>query len=134
MRFTARKSDSAAPEREERLRRARLEARALREVFPTASQVNVDLTFDPASELLHAPQSFSLYPAARAFFSYPCPYGDCDGVFDLKAPAERALERTKSRVAGLLECTGVRARDRQPRQPCALRVNYSISAKHARKA
>jgi hypothetical protein len=124
----------AAREREERLRRGRLEAGTLRDRFPSASLVSVELIFDPATELPHAPQSFALYPAARAFFWYPCPYGDCDGVFDLSVPAERALENTKPRVSGVLECTGVRVRDRRPKQPCGLRVNYSISAKHERKA
>lgn len=112
------------------MRRARLETRPLREVSPGATLVTVDLSFDPAAEQAHAEQRFALYPAARAFFLYPCPFGDCDGIFDLSAIAGRTLERTKPRIAGSLECTGARPRAHQERQQCGLRAKYVISAQH----
>jgi hypothetical protein len=92
--------------------------------------VNVTLRFLTPTLPLHADQSFALYPAARAYFSYPCPYGDCDGVFDVSEPAGRTLAREKAQVAGTLTCSGLRSRDGLVRQSCGLRVNYTISSQH----
>jgi hypothetical protein len=130
MRFTSRNKVSAAREREERLREARMGARTLREAFPSASVVTVQLTFLPATAPLHAAQSFALYPAARAVFLYPCPYGDCDGIYDLTAEADRALGARKARVAGVLECAGMRTSQGQSAQCCGLRLSYTIAATH----
>jgi hypothetical protein len=102
----------------------------LRAAFPNAATVNVQLRFLPATAPLHAAQSFMLYPAARAYFSYPCPYGDCDGIYDLSTPAHQALGRKAGSVSGTLECAGVRSRDGLQRQPCGLRVSFTISAQH----
>jgi hypothetical protein len=123
MRFPPRNKISAAREREERLRQARLNAHALRDVFPSASLVTVQLTFLPATAPPHAAQSFALYPPARAVFLYRCPYGDCDGIYDLTAEADRALGATKGCAKGVLECGGVRARE-----VCRLRLSYTIAA------
>lgn len=121
---------SAFREREERLRAGRAAAPALRSVAPGAALVNVHLRFLPATAPLHAAQSFVLYPAAKAFFSYPCPYGDCDGVYDLDSEARRVLTGEKGRVTGTLECAGVRSREGLQRQPCGLRVSYTITVNH----
>jgi hypothetical protein len=129
MRFPPRNKLSSAREREERLRKARMEAPALRDAFPSATLVTVNLSFLPATEPLHAAQSFVLYPAARACFTYPCPYGDCDGIYDLTAEADRTLGREKARVTGTVECGGSRTRNGNG-QPCGLRLSYTISAKH----
>ncbi len=128
MRPAPRQKVSSFREREERLRKGRDAAQTLRAAFPNAATVNVQLRFLPATAPLHAAQSFMLYPAARAYFSYPCPYGDCDGIYDLSAPAHQALGRKAAAVSGTLECAGVRSRDGLQRQPCGLRVSYTISA------
>lgn len=120
---------SPSREREERLRTARASAQPLRAVSPTTAFVSVQLRFVPALEPLHAAQSFVLYPAAKACFAYPCPYGDCDGIYDLAAEASRTLSGEKSRVTGVSECAGTRSRDGLQRQPCGLRMSYTISAK-----
>lgn len=130
MRFPPRNKVSAYREREERLRKGRLSAQTLREASPETTLVNVQLKFLPIAAPPHAAQSFVLYPSARAFFSYPCPYGDCDGVYDLSAEAARALGREKSRVTGTVECAGARSRDGLQAQPCGLRVSYTIGAQH----
>ncbi len=75
-------------------------------------------------------QSFELYPPARAFFEYPCPYGDCDGIFDLGAAIREALGRASTRVEGTLECCGVRPGDGGLKLPCGLRVNYTLAAQY----
>jgi hypothetical protein len=130
MRPAPRQKVSSFREREERLRKGRDAAQTLRAAFPNTSTVNVQLRFLPATAPLHAAQSFMLYPAARAYFSYPCPYGDCDGIYDLAAPAQQALGRKTGSVSGTLECAGVRSRDGLQRQPCGLRVSYTITAQH----
>jgi hypothetical protein len=124
MRFSSHKV-SAAREREERLRQARLSAQPLRDVFPSASLVKVQLTFPAAAAFPHAAQSFALYPAARAVFLYRCPYGDCDGIYDLTAEANRALHAEKGCTQGVLECAGLRGR-----AVCGLRMSYTIAATH----
>ena len=117
-------------EREERLRKSRARAQTLRSSFPSASLVEVRLQFLPATTPPHAEQSFKLYPGARAFFGYPCPYGDCDGIYELGPEADRALTGHSSCVTGTLECGGVRSRDGLSKQPCGLRVTYRIAAHH----
>jgi len=95
--------------------------------------MNVELQFLPAAAPPHAAQSFVLYPAAKAYFTYPCPYGDCDGAYDLDVEASRAMASPhgqKGRVSGTLECTGMRSREGLPRQSCGLHVRYIITATH----
>jgi hypothetical protein len=130
MQLWSRKKVSAAREREERLRQARSAAKPLRSAYPSASLVNIQLRFLPVAAPPHAAQSFALYPGAQAFFSYPCPYGDCDGIFELAPEAQRVLSRDVSRASGTLKCAGVRSRDGLQRQPCGLCLNYTISASH----
>jgi hypothetical protein len=113
------------------LRAGRVAAQTLRRVSPTALFVNVQLRFVPAAApAAHATQSFVLYPAAKAYFAYPCPYGDCTGIYNLDLEASRTMAREKSRVAGTLECAGVRSHMGQPREQCGLQMKYMISAKH----
>jgi hypothetical protein len=76
----------------------------------------------------HAEQSFVLYPAARAYFGFPCPYGDCDGIFDLSDAAQSALQHFAIDASGTLECGGARSRHRMPRQHCGLQVSYAVTA------
>jgi hypothetical protein len=80
---------------------------------------------------LTAPQAFQLYPTAQAFFSYPCPHGDCDGIYDLEAEARRILSRDETSVSGVIECIGVRSRNGLQRQPCGLHVSYTITFQEA---
>jgi hypothetical protein len=130
MRLLPRQKPSAFRERKERLRKARDAAQTLRSAFPNATLVNVQLQFLPASAPPHAAQSFVIYPGARAFFEYPCPYGDCDGIYELGAAAVQALAQDSSGVSGTLECGGLRSRDGLQRQPCGLNMSYTITARH----
>jgi hypothetical protein len=126
-----RQKPSVSRERRERLRTAHDAAQTLRDAFPGATLVSVQLQFLPVTAPPHAAQSFVMYPAARAFFEYPCPYGDCDGIYELGAAAVRALTRDGSGVSGIAECCGLRFRDGLPRQPCGLRMSYTITARQA---
>lgn len=128
MRFSTRPKVPVARDRAEELRKRRASAGTLREVSPSTALVNVQLSFLPLSAPPHAAQSFVLYPGARAFFEYPCPYGGCDGIYDFSAEAERALSKEKKPVTGTVECSGMRSHDGSQKEKCGLRVSYSIAA------
>jgi len=125
-----RKQPTPTREREDRLRAGRAAAQTLRSVSPTATLVNVQLRFISAATPAHAAQSFVLYPPAKAYFAYPCPYGDCDGIYNLDAAANRAMAGEKSRITGTLECDGVRSHNGPSRERCGLQLKYTITAQH----
>ncbi len=131
MRFPSRNKIPTARDRADQMRKRRADSATLRDASPGTALVSVQLNFLPLSTPPHAAQSFVLYPAARAFFEYPCPYGDCDGIYDFSAEAKRTLRHEKTCVTGTVECSGMRSRDGTQKQPCGLRVSYSISAERA---
>lgn len=131
MRFPPRNKAPTARDRADQMRKRRADSGTLREVSPETASVNVQLDFLPSSAPPHAAQSFVLYPAARAFFEYPCPYGDCDGVYDFSAEAKRVLGHEKKNATGTVECSGMRSRDGSQKQACGLRVSYRISVKRS---
>ena len=116
--------------REQRLRQIRTVAQTLRNACPSATLVTVKLDFLADASQTHAAQSFVLYPGARAVFCYPCPYGDCDGIYDLTTEADQTLKQQKTRVTGISRCCGSRSRLSQPKT-CGLSVRYTIVTKHA---
>jgi hypothetical protein len=128
VRLSSNRKPSAYREREDQLRKARTAAPTLREVHPGTSLVNVQLQFDTTAMPNHAPQSFTLYPPARLYLSYPCPFGDCTGVFELGAAAGPALRGERHTVSGSMECGGLRSRDGAQGQACGLGLKYSITA------
>ncbi len=111
----------------DRLRRDRAAAQALRTVFPALQQLRLELTFEGASGA-PASQSHVLHPPARAFFEFPCPYADCDGLFNLTSAVNAALASATHRAEGVSECFGLRARDHASKQPCQLRLRYTVTA------
>ncbi len=121
-------------ERRDRLRRDRAAALALRVVFPTVQQLRLELQFEGSASSTPAPQSHVLHPPARAFFEFPCPYADCDGQFDLTAAVNVALADPAHRAEGALECAGKRARHIGSKQPCQLRLIYTVTATYQRDA
>jgi hypothetical protein len=88
--------------------------------------VRVDLAFHEASGPAHAPQAFSIYPPGKAHFVYECPFGDCNGVYDLGEIALGALGTGKRKTRGTLTCSGQRSRNGKSGSPCELAVTYSI--------
>jgi hypothetical protein len=115
-------------ERRDRLRRDRAAALALREVFPAVQQLRLELLFQGSTPTTPAPQSHTLHAPARAFFEFPCPYADCDGQFDLSAAVKAALADPAHRATGELGCSGHRAVRVGAKQPCQLRLNYTVIA------
>ena len=120
---------AATPEgRTERLRRARAAALAVRAAFPGIQQLRLEFSFEGASSHAPAAQSHLLYPAARAFFEFPCPHADCDGQFDLTAVVQHAIADATHASRGDVVCSGSRALDHRSKQPCRLHLLYSVTA------
>jgi hypothetical protein len=128
VRSTPVSSAAARQERADRLRRDRAAAQALRSAFPSVQQLRLDMRFEGSAANTPTPQSHVLYPPARAFFAFPCPYADCDGQFDLTEAVNTALADPSHRTEGVLQCSGARVGDRASRQPCLLRLLHSITA------
>ncbi len=103
----------------------------MRVIFPAIEQLRLDLRFEGSTVSIPVPQTHVLYPPARAYFVYPCPYADCDGQFDLAAAVAAALEASSIHSEGVLECTGTRVRDYASRRPCQLHLRYSVTASYA---
>ena len=71
-----------------------------------------------------------LYPPAPAYFEFACPFGDCDGSFDLNGVASPLLKKAHPHADGSIQCSGSRTRAGLPRQPCSLRADYRITAQY----
>ena len=123
------RAGSKFEDRAERLRRGRAAAPSLREMAPSTTHVVVRLEFRSDGTLKHADQSIVLYPGARAYFGFPCPYGDCDGIYDLTRAAQSAMTHLSSHPTETLQCEGTRSRHRLL-GPCGLQLSYTVSAEH----
>jgi hypothetical protein len=130
MRISRNKKKVATWDRRSELLKQRAASEALRAVCPDAELVSVELEFKSQAPVSHARQVHALYPPAKAHFVYPCPYGDCDGVYDLQSVALGALDRRGKRVSGSLKCAGNRSREGAGGVPCTLEVSYSIVARY----
>jgi hypothetical protein len=130
MRLSRNKKKVAWWDRRGEFLKQRAASATLRAVCPEAALVSIELDFQAQSPVSHARQAHAMYPPAKAHFVYPCPYGDCDGVYDLQAVALDALERKRKGVSGTLKCPGCRSREGAPGLPCQLEVRYAISARY----
>ena len=124
----------ARQERRDRLRRDRAAALVLRVAFPAIQQLRLELVFESTSSTTPAPEAHILHPPARAFFEFPCPYADCDGQFNLASAVNAAVAAPSHRAHGTMECAGRRARDLGSKQPCQLRLSYTVIATFQREA
>lgn len=110
--------------------RDRAAARTLRSAFPGVDRIRVDLMFRDTAALSPGAQSHAVHPAARAFFEFLCPHGDCDGTFDLTAAVHSLMKSDSSHAAGTLDCKGLRPRPGLTKSPCGVSVRYSIVAQY----
>ena len=115
-------------ERSSQLRRDQEAAPKLRTMFPAVEQLRFELSFEGGTVSTPVPQSHVLHPPARAYFSFPCPYADCDGRFELASAVHAALEDPSHRMEGVLECTGSRGTDSASKLPCQLRLRFTLTA------
>lgn|GEM_PF-736205 len=114
--------------RADELRRARAAAQALRAAYPEVGLLRIELTFADPSSISPAAQVHTLYPAARAFFTYPCPHSDCDGEFELEGAVRTAVGNGTHSTQGSLLCNGARPGEKGSRRSCELQLAYAISA------
>ena len=124
----------AHQQRVDQLRGDRAAAAPLRVAFPAIQQLRIELTFVGQSANPPGSQSHVLHPPARAFFTYPCPYANCDGQFDLRHLVNVALDDPSLRTEGILECAGRRAQKHDSRHPCQLHLIYTIIATRPERA
>jgi hypothetical protein len=112
----------------EQLRRDRAAAVLLRNAFPSVQHLRIELKFQAHGASAPTPQSHVLYPPARAFFEFSCPYSDCDGQFDLGGAVKAALADVAHQASGELECRGSRGSDPASRRACGLHLGYEVMA------
>jgi hypothetical protein len=101
----------------------------LRIAFPQLEELRIELSFVDASSGSPAAQVHTLYPAARAFFKYRCPYSDCDGEFELAEIIRLAVSDGTRLVHGSMLCTGTRAGEKGSKRACELQLAYAITAR-----
>ncbi len=118
----------ARQRRADDLRRARTAAQVLRTAFPQVEQLRIELSFLDASSISPAPQIHTLYPPARAFFTYRCPHSDCGGEFEMADIVRTAVSDRTHEARGSLLCTGARPGEKGSKRACELRLVYTISA------
>ncbi len=131
MRLSRGKKKTAKPGKDGELERSRAIAPTLEAVYPNARLVRVQLDFICESLPHHAQQAFLLHPPAKAHFAYPCPFGDCTGIYNLQESIARMLTAAVTNDAGSLTCTGLRARQGVPGQPCEQVMNYTVAVQYA---
>jgi hypothetical protein len=118
---------SPAARRTDQLRQARAAAPTLRTLQPTATQVALQLTFAEDARLVHAPRTFTVYPAAQAHFVYACAFGDCDGMHDLDTEIFDMLRVGTCQIAGVRLCVGQMARRSGHGPRCGLGLAYAVT-------
>jgi hypothetical protein len=128
MRLARAKSTGVREARVEQLRRDRAGSQAMRAAFPSVQKLRLAFTFSGSHQNMPTSQRHELYPAARAFFTYPCPYPGCDGHFDLSTAVRSAIEGSSHLAQGAIECGGSRPRDHASRQSCLLQLRYEVDA------
>jgi len=111
----------------ERHRRDRAATAVMSVRFPQFTSLRLDFDFSDGGPFTPAPQVTVMHPPARAFFSFPCPYVDCDGEFDLSAVVATLAQEQDRQCTGELRCCGQRAGNKG-RTPCQLTLAYTIEA------
>lgn len=123
MKFAAATPAAGRNATREKQRRARLAAPSLQVRFPGLAMLQLDFRFSDAGSLPPSSQSNVMHPPANAYFSFACPYGDCDGEFDLAESVASVLKSREAVKHGQLHCAGTR----RGRLPCKLCLDYTIT-------
>ena len=124
MKFAGALPASGRDARRERQRRGRIQAPALRQRFPAISSLQLDFEFSDRTDFIPSPQVTVFHPPAPAYFCFACPYGDCDGEFNLTEPVDIAVSSRELQTSGQVRCAGTR----HGGIPCTLCLEFSISA------
>jgi hypothetical protein len=119
---------SAAPtSRHERLRQARLAASRISSAYPAVLQICLKLEFQDESRSL-AEQMHQLNGPSQAFFRFPCPHGDCEGIFDLDSAIAGLVSSAADEAVDRIRCGGMRRARVQ--HPCGVQLEYRISVEY----
>lgn len=130
MRLTIRSQATVRQQHLDRLRRDRKAARPLRAAFPRVEELRLELVFQDMARRAPAAQAIILHPPAPAFFEFPCPFADCDGLFDLTGVVNEASITAAGRVEGVFQCSGSRSHRHATKRPCNLNIHYTVTATH----
>lgn len=130
MRIVSRTTRMLLEQKRERSMRNRQAAGTLAGTAPRVERVRIQLRFLPVAGVVPAAQTHALYPSAPAWFEFACPFGDCDGSFDLNDTVKPLLSRSGPEASGSLQCGGTRTGSAPTRQPCNLRADYWIAAEY----
>jgi hypothetical protein len=107
----------------ERQRRDRTATPQIRARYPALDSLQVEFEFSDLGKFVPSPQMTVFHPSAPAFFCFACPFGDCDGEFDLTNAIDLTARSGQSHTSGAVLCAGTRHRA----AACTLRLEYSIS-------
>lgn len=118
---------SALEQRRDEALRRRAAAGTIRTAFPHVDLVRVRLRFGTGAESAPAAQLHALHAPGPASFEFPCPFGDCDGSFDLNDVVRPLLMASGNHAEGSLHCQGSRAHGGAARRSCGLRLQYRVS-------
>jgi hypothetical protein len=134
VRLSRGKKKTAKPGKDGELERRRAIAPVLEAAYPNARLVRVQLDFICESVPHHAQQAFLMHPPAKAHFAFPCPFGDCTGIYDLQDSIAGMLKSGTTTDDGSLCCTGLRARQGVPGQVCGQVAKYAVAVQFAQPA
>jgi len=107
---------------QQRRRHDRIVAPTMRARYPALNALQVDFNFSDRTGSLPSPQVTVFHPPAPAYFFFACPYGDCDGEFDLVKSVDVAVSSRDAQTRGQLRCAGTRLRG----VACTLCLEFSI--------
>jgi hypothetical protein len=114
----------------ERHRRDRAQTPTMRTRYPQLESLRLDFDFSDSGPFTPAPQVTVLHPPATAFFSFPCPYDDCDGEFDLTSPIDTMVRGGEKHCEGQLRCSGHR-NGNKGKFSCTLTLAFSAEVNGA---
>ncbi len=121
---------SSVEQKRQQLRQAHSAAPTLQVLLPAATQVSVELTFALDTQLAPAPRTVTVFPPARAHFVYACPFGNCDGAFDLDAEILGILHAGTCQATGVRSCCGHRANGNGYGPRCGLGLTYAVTVRY----
>lgn len=130
MRLMVRRKPTSSELKHRSFRQARTNAPTLQQLLPAVESVCVDFAFAKGAPLVFGAHQFTVYPPAHAYFAYLCPFGDCDGIYDLNEIVITLLRTNGSQTDGILHCEGHRARRIGRGPPCQLGVTYKVTARY----
>jgi hypothetical protein len=100
----------------------------VRKAFPQIEQLRIELVFGTTRGVAPSPQVHTLYPAAAAFFRFPCPCADCDGDFDLTDVVTALAGSGVLSSRGQLICDGTRRDHPAGQAACPIRLDYQLTS------